>query len=218
VKTILGTLLALALILNSHGQGTIFLNNFQNTGVYNGHGGEAFTGSNGSPVYSSLVTSNGLIFTTDDSAQAGNLGYTAGSKLLGVDVSFQLFGGPTPDQATNIVATVIGNNITGDNVNWGQIGYGSSTFVVPNTVANNTVYLQLFVWEGNQFSTFAAAAAGGYAAASGVFANPSGGGAAQPAPLWGMPDIIFAIPEPSVLALAALAATLLIRRQAKSRV
>jgi len=56
-------------------------------------------------------------------------------------------------------------------------------------------------------TTYAAAQAGGdYAGTSGVFTNPSGGGANPAAALTGLPDVLLTVPEPTSMALAALVA------------
>ncbi|MGA2247214.1 MAG: PEP-CTERM sorting domain-containing protein [Verrucomicrobiota bacterium] len=94
----------------------------------------------------------------------------------------------------------------GDNVNWGQFAGPDTAASVPGTAASGTVYLDLYAWEGNTFSTYDAAFAGGdYCGSSGVFSQSSGGGANPPPALWGLPDVVVGgIPEPGTLALTAL--------------
>ena len=208
MKRSLITILFVCLAFHLHGQGTIFVFNFQNTGVFNGSGGTPFVGgTNGDPVFSSGVTSNGLVFTLDPSAQAGHLGYHAGSQMMGLDFSFQLYGGPTPTQATTLFYSLTGSAIAGDNANWGQFTGTNRALNVPGTTASTTVYLDLKMWEGSTFNTYNAALLGGdYTADSGAFANPSGGGANQPQTLIGMPDMLLQVPEPSFFGLSVLGA------------
>jgi len=131
-----------------------------------------------------------LIFTTDSAAQAGNNGYTAGSQMIGVDFAFALYGGQTALTATNLVATLFGANIfTGnagsdDNANYGQLQDASSSGIVPNTSQAAPLFLNLFVWEGNVFTSYAAALAGGdYTGTTGAWQNNSGGGLTLAVPM-----------------------------------
>ncbi|MDR3434490.1 MAG: PEP-CTERM sorting domain-containing protein [Rouxiella aceris] len=210
MKQLLITALAVtAAAVTSYGQGTIFINNLNNTGVYNGNGGTV-----ANPVFSSLVTQNGLIFTTD-STEAYQ--FSGGSGLIADDFSWALYGGASANSLT-LITSETGSQIAGDNsnVNYGDFTEGGDTFSVAGTTASSTVYLELYVWEGNTYSTYAAALAGGdYTGVSGVFTNPSGGGAAQPFALTGMPDVLVTVPEPTSMALAALggASLLLFRRK-----
>jgi len=226
-KLILSVSLVAGVSLITHAQGTIAANNLANTGSFNGQSFNPNSGT-GNPVYSSTVTSGGLIFTLDPAAQAGNNGYgSANSQMLGQDVSWALYGGATAGAATTLLASLTGSGITGDNANWGQITDGTGAAIgVPGTAAGATVYLDLYVWEGNTFSSYAAALAGGdYTATTGAFANNSGGltagGPVTQSPLGGMPDIQLAtstvIPEPSTLAMAGvgLASMLFLRRKTK---
>jgi hypothetical protein len=197
------TLLALAMAgfaVGSYGQGTIFINNLANTGVFGGNGGTV-----ADPVYSALVTQNGLIFTTDPTEQEGSTGGTAGSTLIGDDFSWELLGGASAS-SLSAVASFTGGQIVGDNQNYGQFQGPSAGEDVPGTTASSTVFLELLVWEGNSFSTYAAAQlAGDYTGSSGVFTSASGGGTAQPPSLLSMPDVLVqAVPEPGTMALSAL--------------
>jgi hypothetical protein len=217
--TIIGALALTVASLSVYGQGTILVDNSANTGAF---GGQSFNGTTGDPVYSATVTANGLIFTTDTADQAGHNGYaSADSTMMGADFSWALFGGATSGTATTFIVGDTGGAITGDNVNWGDIQLQSGTGQnVSGTTAGNAVFLDLQVWEGSTFSTFALAAAGNdYRADSGVFSNPSGGivggNPVAAAPLSGMPDIIMTVPEPTTIALAGLggAALLAFRRR-----
>jgi hypothetical protein len=215
MKKLLLTAIAASVAAVTYGQGTIFIYNVDNTGVYNGNGG-----STANPVYSGSVTQNGLIFTTDSTEQAGG-----GSTLIGNDFSWALYGGATATTATTLLASETGSAITGDNTsaNYGNLYYGANAVSVPGTTAAGTVYLELFVWEGSTFITYAAAASGGdFVGDSGVFANGSGGitasGSVVAAALTGMPDMnlaVTSVPEPGTLALAALggASLLMFRRK-----
>ena len=215
-KLILTTLLVTGAALGALAQGTIFANNLNNTGVYGGAGGTPFTGTSGNPTYSPLVISNGLIFTSDPTAQAGNLGYGQGSQMLGVDVNWVLYGGATAGTATTLITGEVGTNgaAAGDNANWGQLYGGGQQYNVPGTTPSSTVFLDLQVWEGTAASY---AASTSYKADSGAFANPSSGGAGVPQPLYGLPDMLLTIPEPSIPALSGLGAAALMILRRKSR-
>ena len=216
-KLILTTLLVTGAALGASAQGTIFINNLKNTGVFGGNGGTPFNGTSGNPVYSSLVTSNGLIFTLDTTAQAGHLGYTAGSQMIGTDFNFALYGGATSGGASNLILSLTGTNAAaaGDNANWGELSGPGAQQNVPGTTATSPVFLDLQVWEGTATSY---AASTSYKGDTGVFVNPSGGGVTAAQPLYGMPDLQLVIaPEPSVLALSSIgaAALMLVRRKSK---
>jgi hypothetical protein len=219
-KLILSVSFVAGAALVTHAQGTININNYANTGAFNG---QSFNGVSGNPVYSSTVTSGGLIFTLDPAAQAGTVGYSAAnSQMLGADVNFALYGGATAGTATTLLESLTGSAITGDNGNWGQLSdIAGNVYSVPGSAASSTVYLDLEVWEGNATSYAAAVAAGAYTGNTGVFANASGGGLSAPVSLTGMPDLQLAtstvIPEPSTLAMAGvgLASMLFLRRKTK---
>lgn len=191
-------------------QATLRADNTQNTGVFNGNGGVAFNpiNSTGNPTYSSLVTSNGLIFTTDAASTWGAQGGPSGNQMLGVDVNFELFGGTTPGTVNNLLVSLTGANKAGDNVNWGQLQLPAGTVLsVPGSTASTPVYLELFAWEGS--STTLPAAGTAYLADSGVFLNPAGGGPNPPTTLTALPDMLLTVPEPSTFALAGLGAAAL---------
>jgi hypothetical protein len=222
--TIIGAVLMTAVSLSVYGQGFVQIDNTANTGAF---GGQSFNGTTGDPVYSASVTANGLIFTLDTAAQAGHNGYaSADSTMLGADVSWALYGGATAGTVTSLIASDTGSQIntpSDDNVNWGQIAYQTGLGQpVPGTAAGATVFLDLQVWEGSTYSTFAlAAAASDYRADSGVFSNGSGGTVAgNPVAatlLTGLPDMLLvtSVPEPTTLALFGLggAALLAFRRR-----
>jgi hypothetical protein len=208
-KKIVATMFGLSLSLGVYAQGVIFIDSTANTGVQGVNGGTAFDGSSTSPTYSALVTANGMIFTTDTAAQWQNNGGPSGSQLIGQDFNFALYYGTTSGNATTLVTSLIGSgNITGDNVNWGQIQLPSAASQsLTGTTAGSPVFLDLQIWEGNFASYAAAVSGGGYAADSGAFSNPTGGGQTPPAGLSGLPDMILTasvVPEPTSLALAGL--------------
>src|SRR5215469_5487468 len=220
-KLIISTIVASGMAVAAFGQGTVFLDNQANTGVFGGAGGTPFNGTSGDPVYSSLVTKNGLIFTPDPSAQAGHLGYTStDSQMLGIDVNVAVWGGASATTATNLIASLTGSAITGDNANWGQLLISGSQSAIPGSTAGATIYLDVQAWEGN-FASYYAAEAGNefYLGDTGVFANASGGitasGPVNPPDLTGMPDLFLGTPEPSTFALSSLgaAALFLFRRK-----
>jgi hypothetical protein len=204
MKTFMVTLLVVAAAgVPGHGQGTIYINNTSNTGVYDGAGG-----TTANPVYSYLVKMNGLIFTWDPAEQAGNLGGPAGSQLMGDDFSWALYGGSTAVSVNTLIASETGSQIVGDNqyVWWGQFEGNPNEVSIPGTQADSTVYLELYAWEGDTFPTYEQALEGmDYTGDSGVFANPSGGGWIGGATLTGMPDIFLSppIPEPYTMTLLA---------------
>ncbi|MGA2244232.1 MAG: hypothetical protein ABSH48_04450 [Verrucomicrobiota bacterium] len=180
----------------SHGQGTIVVNNLENTGFQPGGADPGFP-----PVYSASVTANGLVFTEDPAAQAGNLGDPAGGALMGLDFSWALYGGASPDASMTLLASATTPaEIAGDNVNWGGLWGSANAVSVLGSVPNSTVYLDLYVWEGNIFPSFTTAiAAGDGVGVTGVFANPSGGGTEPPPSLVGMPDVLISAPEPGLV-------------------
>jgi hypothetical protein len=216
MKQLLITAFAAAAAASVYGQGILYVNNTGNTGVYGGAGGSA-----SNPTYSAAVTQNGLIFTTDTTEQAGNFpgqGGAAGSTLIGEDFSWALYGGTTSSGLT-LLGSQTGSAIVGDNANWGQVADLADLFTVAGSTTGSTVYLELYVWEGSTYSTYAAAsAAGDYVGDSGVFQNTTGGGGSPGSYLTGLPDLnlaVTSVPEPGTLALAALggASLLLFRRK-----
>jgi len=223
-KTIV-TMLAASLSLGVFAQGTIFVDNTANTGVFGGFGGTAFTGANSGTVYSAGVTQNGLIFTLDTLAQAQNNGGPAGSQLMGVNFSYALFAGGTAGTVNTLVSTVTGsaiNNGSGVNATYGGIQNpsGSSIDLTSAGIGSTaTGFFRLQIWEGSTFSTYALAVAGNdFVADSGIFSQATGGGATPPKNLIGLPDMqmaVIASPEPTTLALAGLggAALLAFRRR-----
>lgn len=226
-KTLIAAMVSASTAIGQ-GQGTIYVDNLANTGIYNGAGGTV-----ANPFYSDAVTQNGLIFTTDPAAQAGNIpGGPAGSMLIGVDFSWVLYGGATAYAAQMDIqsgiplASETGSQITGDNPFWGQVQNQSYTLItVPGSTAGKTVYLDLQIWEGATFPTMLAAQQGnGYFGETGIFANPSGGAGIIPGPgadLTGMPDMLLDGgpgqwgPEPGTFALLAFggASLLMFRRR-----
>jgi hypothetical protein len=230
-KILLTAVSAAAVAAVSHGQGTIYIDNTINTGVYQGSGGTV-----ANPVYSSAVTQNGLIFTLDPAEQEQNfLGGRAGSILMGDDFCWALYAGATA-AATEValftgtpLASNTGAGITGDNATYGGVQDQTGDFYrVLGSMAGSTVYLDLQVWEGNRFPSYESAMeAGDGTADTGLFANPSGGSGFPSGPgafLTGMPDVliwppdpglVIWVPEPGILSLAALdgASLLLFRRK-----
>jgi len=144
MKILLVTAIAATAAAVTYGQGTIFVNNYDNSGVYNGNGGTV-----ANPVFSSLVTQNGLIFTAD-STEAYQ--FSGGSGLIADDFSWALYGGSSASSLT-LLASETGSAITGDNttVSYGQFIGGSDFVNVTGTTASSTVYLELYVWEGNTY-------------------------------------------------------------------
>jgi len=215
---VLSVITTLALPSRIFAQASILADNTSNSGLFGGAGGVA-----GNETYSTLVTQNGLIFTTDPAAQFGTAGNggPAGNQKLGVDSSFVLVGGSSAAAVASITGgnTVLswtGASVTGDNLNWGQlVGNSGTGNAIPGSTLAGTYFFNLFVWEGNTFQTFAAAQAGGdYTGSSGAFQNAAGGPNASGPPtpagkLTGMPDMLLTVPEPSIFALAGLGAAAL---------
>jgi hypothetical protein len=223
LKHIIAATATIALAASSYGQGYVLLDNLNNTGSYLGNSGGGsstpFNGSTGNPAYSALVTSNGLFFTTDPADQAGPNGYTPStSTMIGADFSFAIYGGSTAGTATTLLASFTGGEIVGDCANWGQLEGPTALATPVGSGALTTVWMQVFAWEGNTFSTYAAAVLGGdYAGFTPVFQNPSASSSEAPVipNMTGMPDLIMSVPEPTTLALAGLggAALLALRRR-----
>jgi hypothetical protein len=124
--------------------------------------------------------------------------------LIGDDFSWALYGGSSSYTLT-LLASCTGSQIVGDNLNYGCFYEATSGVAVPGSVAEATVYLELYVWEGNTYANYAEAmAAGDYCGETGVFANASGGGFYPAVALTGMPDILVGAPEPGTTALLAV--------------
>jgi hypothetical protein len=204
-KVILSALVTIGFSAAVFAQGTVALNNLANTGVYNGNGGVAFNGINGTTVYSSLVTSNGLIFTADTDNQWGNNGGPNASKLVGIDMSYALFGASTAGGINTSLTPVATGFVSGDNLQWGEITI-TGTITIPSTTAAIPLYVELLLWEGSTYSTYALAQAGGdYVGDTGAFLNQAGGGITPASSLTGMPDVLLQqVPEPTTMALLGL--------------
>lgn len=217
-KAIVTTILlsALALPAGMFAQAYIFADNTVNNGLFDGAGGTA-----ANPQYSSLVTSNGLIFTLDPNGGYGSPGNPgpAGNQALYVDSGFTLVGGTTAASVDSIITGANGNVVltwsgaeaVGDNYNYGQLrGNAATPNPIPGTTDAGTYWFNLFVWEGTAFTSYnQALLAGDYIGESGPFQNRAGGPnatgpASPPTFLWGMPDVML-VPEPSTLALSGMA-------------
>jgi hypothetical protein len=103
MKKLLLTAVVASAAAISYGQGTILINNLQNTGVYNGNGG-----TTANPVYSALVTQNGLILTTDPTETQAAVSGKGSSALIGDDFSWALYGGSSASTLT-LVASETGS-------------------------------------------------------------------------------------------------------------
>jgi hypothetical protein len=196
-KLVLSAVIVLGFTAAGFAQGTVVLNNLFNTGF----------GTNGaqSAVYSSSVTSNGMIFTTDVADQKGTQ-TSGGSTLEADDMSFALWGASTAGGINVSSTPVVSGFVAGDNINYGQITR-TGTITIPGTTSATPLYLDLLLWEGNS-ATLAQAQAGTpgvYFAYSGAFLNPAGGGITPASSLISMPDMqLITVPEPATMALIGL--------------
>jgi hypothetical protein len=140
--------------------------------------------------------------------------------------NLQLFGGASPNNLS-LIATLLQSNdsaLTGSEIGApGQWVDGTGqTYFVPGVQALGIGYFQVFVWEGDQYSSFADAEASGtpFFGESAVFQNPTGGGTVPPADLTGMPSFAYGpldCPEPATVALCGLGSvSLLLLRRRKS--
>jgi hypothetical protein len=176
-------------------QGTIIIDNSKNSAA------------------SSTATTGGLVFTTSGGAAA----------LEKANVGVTLLAGPNVNSMT-AVTTIIGSANGGTSDFFAGTGAGQFTDPLNTTytltsqgvgsAAIGTFELQL--WEGN-FTSYAAAVAGGGYVAESIFTNPTGGGPTPTATLTGMPAMVLTTtPEPSTIALGGLgAAALLFFRRRK---
>jgi hypothetical protein len=192
-KQIVATLLAGMAATGVYAQGIINLDNINN--------------ANSSPT----ATSGGLVFRTT----------TQGAVVLEAsDISVELFGGASAASLSPIV-TLTGPSAVG--ISGAGAGYildpSGGTYTVNGVAGGGIATLELQAWEGN-FSSYAAAVAGGAEVGSVTFQNPTGGGgtpASPPTDLTGMPALVLGTPEPSTIALGGLgaAALMFFRRRNK---
>jgi hypothetical protein len=171
--------------------------------------GSVYFDSSANTSTSPSATSNGQWFLQ-------NGGTTS---LLATDVNAELFGGASASTLAPLATLLLSNSSAAGDITFFGNGSFSDQSGNPYTVAgaSTTGYFQIEAWTGN-FSTLAAATAGGaFTATSAVFQSPVAI-APTPAPgLSGMPAIVLTnIPEPGTFALAGLgAAALLIFRRRK---
>lgn len=228
-KLIISTSLAIGLsVVATYGQGNIVLNNSAN--------------ANANAVYSSSVTSGGLIFTSTTENQYGNNGGPVGSQLEYANFNLVILAGPSAGTCSQLIGVFLMSGSGGTLTSYASTyGYTLTTQSEPYTVTQDSTgginadaglvedpnlgqfeipgtltspgYLDLFIWEGTG-SDYASAAVRG---TSGVFAQPFTTGATPGLNVdSGMPDIILnPVPEPGTIALAGLGglALLFIRRR-----
>jgi hypothetical protein len=132
----------------------------------------------------------------------------SGPVFLQDDINVQLLGGSTPTNMAVLAANPLtwlpgapttSTLLLSDGTADGDISFftdgllldnSGQSYVVPGVDIGDQGYFQLFAWSG-MYNTFdAAAAAGEYVAASGVFQNPTGGGLLPGANLDDMPAMV----------------------------
>jgi hypothetical protein len=189
-KTLIAVALAAGLSTGVYAQGTITLNNDNNTSL------------------SSLATANGLVFTNF----GGHLGLEQGN------VSITLLAGPVGGSLTP-VTTILGSANFGDGDGFGQFTDGSTpgiyNLAAAGVAAGAPAEVMLEMWEGSALTYVAATTSGSLYGTSAEFINPTGGGTTPPTSLTGMPAVILTSPEPSTIILGGLgaAALLALRRR-----
>lgn len=188
-KTILTALLAIGATVGAFAQGTIAFDNQANTNTSAGATSQGY------------VFKNGALATSDWNAA--------------------LYAGSSSSNMT-LLATLLqssGSIVSGTSVGApGQwIDATGAFYVVNGVAAGASAFVDVQLWEGS-FGDYASAKTGGaYTGDSGIFQNPTGGGALPPADLTGMPALVLVpSPEPTTLALCGLgAASLLLFRRKK---
>jgi len=183
-KLLLTTLIATAAAAGVYAQGTIAVDNLNNTDP------------------SSTAATGGLIFLNNGTTT------TAYSGQLSVEV----LGGANAGSMAPIVTLLGANGDTVSGGPGLFFDNNGGTYAVSGVPLNGTATLEVEAWSGN-FSTLAAAQAGGGAwGVTSPFANATGGGGTPPATpvdLVGMPALVLSTPEPSTIALGGLGAAAL---------
>jgi len=183
MKKLILSTLAAAIGFGAYAQGTIYVDNTAN--------------SNPSPY----ATSGGLLFQEEFGPPVL---YSGAFSLL-------VLGGASASSLSPIV-TLTGSTAP---FNYGGGIFTDSTgssYTVPGVAGNGIATLELKAWTGN-FSSYAAAVAGGGSYGEVIFQNPTGGGGTVPPPpvdLVGMPALIMGSPEPATIVLGSLGAAALV--------
>jgi len=183
--------MALGAVIGVHAQGLVAFDNQSNTNLFAG------------------ATSSGAVI------QAGALATS--------DFNLELYGGSTSSNLT-LLATLTqagGGIISGASAGapgqWLDVSGGA--YLVQNVAIGANAFLDVFGWVGGSGTSYASALAGGatFTGTSGIFVNPTGGGALPAAELVGMPSwSLNPVPEPATLAVCGLgAASLLLLRRKK---
>jgi len=193
-KTIITALLAVGASVGVFAQGLVAFDNQSNTNLFAG-----------------AATSGAVI---------------QGGALSTADFNLELWGGSTSSNMT-VLATLLqssGGIISGASAGApGQwLDVSGASYLVNGVAIGGNAFLEVNGWVGGTGNSYAGAVAGGatFAGSSGIFVNPTGGGALPAAELVGMPSWSLnptISPEPTTLALCGLgAASLLLFRRKKS--
>jgi len=190
-KTILTAVLAIGTSVGVFAQGTVAFDNQNNVS------------NTPTATASGYVFKNGALATSDFNALL--MGGSSTSNLTVLATLLQSDG------------TILSGASVGAPGQW--IDLTGASYTVNGVAAGGTAFLDVQIWEGNFSSMAAAKAAGMFGGDSGIFQNPTGGGALPPADLTGMPSFALTatvLPEPTTLAFAGLgAASLLLFRRKK---
>ncbi len=191
MKTLINLVAAVSILAcasSMHGQGTISFDNL----------------ANNNPSMS--ASSGGLVF----------LQVADGVRPLNQDLNFELLAGVKPlGVMTSLDKWLLSDSSAkGISVGGGHFADPSrSVFVVPGVPPYGNAWLELDVWVG-MYNSLNAALVNGGLGVSVYFWNPTGA-SGQVADLTGMPAVVLAIPEPSMLSFVVTGAIafLLLRRR-----
>ena len=184
----------LVLVPGAYPQGTVLFNNLANTDA------------------APAATSNGLVFLAP-------IMDTRDAVLINGDLNFELWGGPVGQPLQPIHTWLLSDgSAQGIAAGGGHFADPSAgVYTIPGVAAGAWAALEVDAWLGDYDSLVAAAQAGApFGRTPGTFTNPTGGDGAPASSLVEMPAlVVYYVPEPSTLTLAAATATLLLWRRRK---